>query len=166
MRLFTALWLPPAAVFALRGDVTIAEPPGWRLTDPASWHITLAFHGEADAGVLARRLERSAHGAPAPRLRVAGAGRFPRVRWAGVEPADGLAELVGAAGGDLERFTAHVTVLLQRPRPGPRLDTDPPISWAAHTGPWWTPQEVLLVASDSARGGSRYRPVHRVPLQQ
>lgn len=166
MRLFTAIWLPPAAVAALQADVPTAEPAGWRYTDPSSWHVTLAFHGEADAGVLARRLEKAAHGAPAPRLRVIGAGAFPRVRWAGVEPAGVLSELVSAAGGDLERFVAHVTVLLQRPRPGPHLDAEPAISWSAHTGPWWTPPEVLLVASESAKGGSRYLPVHRVALQQ
>jgi 2'-5' RNA ligase len=167
MRLFTALWPPAEAVAALlAATAPAAEPPGWRAVDPASWHLTLAFHGEADAGVLARRLDSAAGGAPAPRLRIAGAGAFPGVRWAGVETdaPEELARLVTAAGGDQAAFVPHLTVLRRRRRPGPGAHADPPARWASHRGPWWRPGEVLLVASEPARGGSRYRPVHRVPL--
>lgn len=174
MRLFTALWPPPEAIDALAADVEGVEmggtdgngavPRGWRRTDTATWHITLAFHGEADPGVSARRLERSAHGLPAPRLRLTGAGAFEGIRWAGVEADSSLDELVTTAGGDVAGFIAHVTVLRRRPRPGPDAETDPPVAWAAHRGPWWQPGEVLLVASEPGRGGKRYRVVHRVPL--
>ena len=167
MRLFTALWPAPDAVAALAADVVPAGAPrGWRATAPASWHVTLAFHGEADPGVLARRLEVAARGAVTPRLRIAGAGVFPRVRWAGLEVADPerLTRLVTMAGGDPAAFVPHVSVLRLRLRPGPGADPDPPVTWAAHRGPWWRPGEVLLVASEPGRGGSRYRPVHRVRL--
>lgn len=164
MRLFTALWPAPAAVAALRGVTPRVAPPGWRCTDPSSWHITLAFHGEADPGVQARLLEHGVHGRPAPRLRLAGAGAFPRVRWAGVDSDGPLQELVEAAGGDPERFVAHVTVLLQRSRPGRGAERLPATPWSTHVGPWWSPAEVLLMASEPAKGGSRYRAVHRVPL--
>lgn len=141
-------------------------PDGWRRVDPSSWHVTLAFHGEAQMGPLARRLEAAVYGAPSPLLRLRGAGAFAGVRWAGVEAAQAerLAELVGAVGGRPAAFVAHVTVLRMRSRPGPDPGPDPPTPWAEHVGPWWRPPEVLLVASEPARGGVRYRPVHRVPL--
>ena len=167
MRLFTALWLPDEAADALRAAVDPDRPPpGWRAVDPATWHVTLAFHGEADPGVLARRLERGAVGAAAPRLRAEGAGEFPEVRWAGVRAEDpaALAALVEVAGGRPADFVGHVTLLRRRRRPGPGTDPDPPAPWAGHTGPWWRPADLLLVSSVPARGGSRYRVVHRVPL--
>jgi 2'-5' RNA ligase len=167
VRLFTALWLADDAVAALR-EVTGAEAPpaGWRAVDPGSWHITLAFHGEADPGILARRLDRAARAAPAPRLRVDGAGAFDGVRWAGVqaEPGERLAGLVAAAGGEVDRFVPHVTVLRRRARPGRDADPDPPTAWAGHRGPWWSPPDVLLVSTEPGRSGPRYRVVHRVPL--
>lgn len=168
MRLFTALWVPPDATSALVLDVPApgAQDPGWTAVDPDTWHVTLAFHGEADPGVLARQLDGAVHGALAPRLRLAGSGSFPGVRWAGVEvrPAGGMAGLVEAAGGDPSRLVAHVTVLRRRARPGPGADPDPATPWCGHRGPWWRPAEVLLVASEPGRGGARYRVVHRVPL--
>ncbi len=143
-----------------------APPRGWRAIDPGTWHITLAFHGEADPGVLARRLDATAHGTGAPRLRLAGAGAFPGVRWAGVQadPPAGLGALVMIAGGDPAGFVPHVTVLRLRPRPGPDAEPEPDVPWSGYLGGWWTPGEVLLVASEAARGGARYRVVHRVPL--
>lgn len=162
-RLFTALWLPDGPVAALRA-VAGREPPGWRAVDPASWHVTLAFHGDADPGVHARALDAAARGAEAPALRLAGAGAFDGVRWAGVVSCGPIAELVRLAGGAPETFVPHVTVWRRRRRPGPAADPDPVPSWAAHEGPWWHPGDVLLVASEPARGGARYRPVHRVPL--
>jgi RNA 2',3'-cyclic 3'-phosphodiesterase len=167
VRLFTALWPASEAVAALVADTAPAGvPPGWRAVPPVSWHVTLAFHGEADPGVLARRLEATARGAPAPRLRIAGAGGFPGVRWAGLETAhpERLARLVTLAGGDPRSYVPHVCVLRLRARPGPGADPDPQPSWRGHRGPWWCPADVLLVAGEPARGGPRYRPLHRVRL--
>ncbi len=164
MRLFTALWPAPSAIDALAADAGDEVPRGWRRTDVTTWHVTLAFHGEGDPGVSARRLEGAAHDLAAPRLRLAGAGAFDGVRWAGVEAEAPLDGLVTAAGGDVARFVAHVTVLRRRPRPGPDPETDPATPWAEHRGPWWRPGEVLLVASEPGRSGVRYRVVHRVPL--
>ncbi|WP_232662506.1 2'-5' RNA ligase family protein [Pseudonocardia sp. TRM90224] len=158
MRLFTALWPSDEAAAAL-AEVVGPAPDGWRATDPAGWHITLAFHGEADAAEHAAALDSRAAGLPAPRLRLAGAGAFPRHRWAAVEadPTAAFVELVAAAGGDNERIVAHLTLLIRR-SPTARLDLAPP--WQDHVGPWWTPPEVTLVASEPAG----YRVVHRVPL--
>jgi RNA 2',3'-cyclic 3'-phosphodiesterase len=165
VRLFTALWVPPAAAAALRAVSTPdAVPPGWRAVDPQTWHLTLAFHGEAEPEQLASALHAGAHGAPAPRLRLSGAGSFRGVHWMGVqaEPADRLSALVAAAGGDPGEFVPHVTLLRRRGRgrsPGP--DRPP---WSDHRGPWWRPTTVLLVRSEPGRGGPHYRVVHRVPL--
>jgi 2'-5' RNA ligase len=170
VRLFTALWVPPAAAAALRAVTgSAAVPPGWRAVHPETWHMTLAFHGEAEPEQLAPALYTAAFGAPAPRLRLSGAGTFRGVHWVGVqaEPAERLQALVVAAGGDPVDFVPHVTLLRRRGRgrePGP---VQPP--WADHHGPWWRPANVLLVRSEPGRGrpgqgGSHYRVVHRVPL--
>ncbi|MDT7575640.1 MAG: 2,3-cyclic 3-phosphodiesterase, partial [Pseudonocardiales bacterium] len=106
MRLFTALWLPPAVAEALVAASAGEAADGWRRTDPATWHVTLAFHGEAQVAPLARRLDTVVRGVDAPRLRLRGAGRFEGVRWAGVEsaPAGALASLARLAGGSPGEF--------------------------------------------------------------
>jgi 2'-5' RNA ligase len=162
MRLFTALWPPPQAIDALAAEVGEEVPGGWRRTDVGTWHVTLAFHGDADPAASARRLDDAARGLVVPRLRLAGAGAFDGVRWAGVEVDGSLADLVTAAGGDPDGFVAHVTVLRRRTR----SLADPVTPWSGHVGPWWRPGEVLLVASEPGRGGVRYRVVHRVPFDE
>jgi 2'-5' RNA ligase len=94
MRLFVAI-TPPAE--ALEEMEALAAPlraawPRLRWTGPAEWHVTLAFLGEVDAGVLpglGTRLERAARRHPVLQLSVTGAGTFPgarraRVLWAGI----------------------------------------------------------------------------------
>jgi 2'-5' RNA ligase len=167
MRLFTALWPPPEAVEALTAASAGEPTDGWRRTDPSTWHITLAFHGEAQLEPSVQRLDAAVAGARAPRLRLHGAGRFDGVRWAGVQsaPAGALAALAHLAGARPGEFVAHVTLLRRRGRPDPHVDgPEPPTPWAEHTGPWWRPHEVLLVASEPGGKGVHYRPVHRVPL--
>lgn len=170
MRLFTALWPPPEAVAALAAAAAglgLDDDPAWRPTPPARWHVTLAFHGEADPGRLARELEERAGGAAAPRLRVAGTGEFPGVLWAGVQPAGpddaaALSGLVARAGGHPAEFVAHLT-LARRSRH--HRDRDPRDRGGdLPAGAWWTPSEVLLVASLGSRSGLVYQPVHRVRL--
>jgi RNA 2',3'-cyclic 3'-phosphodiesterase len=166
VRLFTALWVPPAAAAGLRALTSAGPvPAGWRAVDPDSWHLTLAFHGEADPGPLVDALDRAARDLPAPRLRLHGAGEFPNVRWAGVlaEPAERLHDLVAAASGEPATFVPHVTVWRRggraaRREPGPRS------GWSGHQGPWWRPADVVLVRSDTGRDGPRYQVVHRTRL--
>jgi RNA 2',3'-cyclic 3'-phosphodiesterase len=166
MTLFTALWRPDPAIEDLRGAAPDDPPAGWRIVDPESWHVALAGYGEAEPGPLARRLDHVARGVPAPTLRTTGAGASEGVRWAGVQAADPerLARLVELSGRPHRRYRPHVALLRRRPRPGPALDPDPPVPWGEHRGPWWRPTDLLLVSSEPARGGPRYRIVHRVPL--
>ncbi len=162
MRLFTAIVPPPDAVAVLLGALSGPVPAGWRRVDPATWHLTLAFHGDgADPAERVAALD-AARGLAAPRLRIEGAGAFPGVRWAAVaaDPPAGLSALVTAVGGDAAAFVPHLTVLRCRGRRRP----DPPASVPHLVGPWWRAGEVVLMASERGAAGPRYDEVHRVTL--
>jgi len=170
-RLFTALWPPAEALSALAGE--LAEhpdwpPEGWRPIPTARWHVTLRFHGEAEPGVLARRLEARASGLAAPWLRLAGAVSLLRVASVAVHPyaesdAAALAQLVRAAGGDPTDFGVHLAVA----RTARRDDAPPPAGpLARYRGPRWRPAEVCLVRSQPMSAGTRYTVLHRVPLSE
>ena len=190
-RLFTALWPSAEAVHALHTELSGDQewpPEGWRQVPTSRWHVTLSVHGETekdgiekdvidkdvDEGVLARRLEARAEGLAAPWLRLAGSVPLPRVVTAGLlsappDPADptaaplgsALAALTEAAGTDPRRFLPHLTVARTS-----RRDDRPPAGGppARHRGPWWRPEEVCLVLSESTSTGPRYSVLHRVPL--
>lgn len=175
-RLFTALWPPEEVVAALAEQVAglgLHEDPGLRVSPDERWHVTLAFHGEDDPGRRARELDERVSGARAPRLRTAGLGEFPGVLWAGVHPAGdadaaALADLVARAGGSPQRHVPHVTLARTRRRPRGGVEEAAVSAVAGSgrmaTGPWWTPSEVLLVASLHGRSGWSYQPVHRVRI--
>jgi len=90
-----AIALPDAAASELDQVVAPLRPawPDLRWTGRDAWHLTLAFLGEVDRGViagLAVRLERAARRRPSLTLSLAGAGAFPgatraRVLWTGVQ---------------------------------------------------------------------------------
>lgn len=140
MRLFVSLRPPPAALEHLR-----AQRPQWP-TDPARWHVTLAFLGDdADPGSVDAQLGRALAGRPAFDLRLEGAGAFGRGPvWVGVGgdlPAlHALAAAVaGATGVGTDRpYRPHLTVGRRVPRE--RL--------ATYRGPQWRATEVELVRSD------------------
>lgn len=168
-RLFTTLWPSDAAVTALRAELAAVSnwpPEGWRAVPMSRWHVTLCFHGEGDAGVLARRLDAAAGGLPAPTLRLAGAVALDGVAAVGVRPVadadgDALHDLVRAAGGAADRFRAHLTLARTTRRgdaPPPRGPLD------GYAGPHWRPAEVCLVRSELTSGVRRYTVLHRVNL--
>jgi 2'-5' RNA ligase len=161
MRLFTALVPPAAAVADMAAALTGPPPPGWRFVDPAGWHVTLVFHGEAEPAAVAAALDTAA-GAPAPRLRIDGAGAFPGVRYARVvaDPPDALHALVTAVGGEAAGFVPHLTVLRRRGRGSP----EPSVRLPRLGGPWWQAEEVVLMASERRPEGPVYTVVHRVAL--
>ena len=123
----------------LRGDLAEAverwrqrpDLAGLRWTDPATWHLTLAFMGPVEPsavpGLVARLTDAAAVHAPMD-LRTGGVGGFPsasrsRVAWYGVaDPDGGLAALAadvrGAAGVDAEAaFRGHITLARARREP-------------------------------------------------
>jgi 2'-5' RNA ligase len=92
VRAFVAL-IPPAGALAELADAVApvrASHPDLRWTPAAQWHLTLAFLGEVDDGVLpdlTRRLARAARRHPPVQLALAGGGRFgDRVLWTRVHP--------------------------------------------------------------------------------
>ena len=183
MRLFVAI-VPPAGVLAeLAAAVEPLQTaaPELRWTNRSAWHLTLAFLGNVDEGVLpalTTRLERAARRHPAQSLAIEGGGAFPsparaRVVWAGIradKPA--LAALAasvaagarraGAAPADEGRkYSPHLT--LARCRQPANVAT----LTAALTGfatAEWTAQSVHLVRSHLGGGAPRYEDVAEWPL--
>ena len=113
--------LPPEEV---RDELArFLEPrPGLTWTDPAQWHLTLAFCESVDTWRIDEFVDRLDAGARrhAPfRLRVAGAGAFPsvdrpRVLWAGVQgasvPGGSGAGSSADSGDDVRRLHALSTM--------------------------------------------------------
>jgi RNA 2',3'-cyclic 3'-phosphodiesterase len=164
VRLFVALDVPDAVradVSAALADAQAVAPAGMRWSDPARWHLTLAFLGEvADSRVksLTERLGRTAARHDAPTLLVSGAGRFDgRVLWAAVrEPLAAAGRLVPLAssvaaaarhsGIEVEdrTYRAHLTV----GRCATPTDLRGVVeALGALRSAEWTPASVLLVRS-------------------
>lgn len=168
MRLFAAV-VPPAAVLQELESVVAEHRAAWpmlRWSSPQQWHLTLAFFGEVDDGLVVRlgqRLERAArHHGPMP-LALSGAGTFPRsaqrarVLWIGVHDEQqgmpGLAASVAAGArrigvdSDDKPLLAHLTLARGRREPvdvqALVADLDP------FQGTEWTATEIQLIRSYS-----------------
>lgn len=147
-----------------------------RLTDPALWHVTLAFLGDLpDAARASDALDRASAVASPCVLRLGGAGTFGRGRfttaWIGVQ-GDGLDAIARAVRAQLRRakvpfdrkpFRAHLTI----GRPGDRVPRDvlaeDLATLAAYAGPAWKVKELCLV--ESHMGPKPTHEVwHRAPL--
>ena len=184
-RCFVAVPLP-AGLRADLTDVVAAwkgEPhqPDLRWTDPAGWHMTLAFLGWIEAGLSEEILERMA--APARRARpvkltAGGLGAFPsparaRVLWYGLADTDGVAASLASAirhalaqivprADDGTPFRPHVTLARARAERGADLR-----SWmtgrAVPSGvaPF---ERVILYRSHLGRGPAHYEPLGAVTL--
>ncbi|MEU6340129.1 RNA 2',3'-cyclic phosphodiesterase [Streptomyces sp. NPDC046977] len=196
MRLFVAV-MPPRAALAELGEAVAAlralpDADGLRWTDPAGWHITLAFLGEVGEDLLpalAERLDRAARRHQPYRTGLAGGGRFgDRTLWAGLDgqqSGDGreglemarVAEAAQAAArragvhyeDEHSRFHAHLTLARQRGhrgRVGLRPFTD---ALAAFRGTSWEADSVALVRSHPPAPGvpgaqPRYERLRTCPL--
>jgi 2'-5' RNA ligase len=156
MRLFVAL-VPPAEVVAALPPV----PEGVRAVPREQVHLTLAFLGELPSAEPVGALLPAALVGPAPRLQLAGAGRFGTAVWLGLRgDIDRLAELarrvqqVALDGGvalELRRWQPHLTVGRVRDRRPWAID-----SLAGYTGPTAAWTEVRLVRSTLGPGGARH----------
>jgi 2'-5' RNA ligase len=168
MRLFSALLPPTGAVEHLadwQAGHTADLPTELRWEPVERWHITLGFFGDGDDPVNRTKwLRRRAEGRPAPTVRLVGAGTFPGVLWVGVTATDErlLAQLARAAGAGRRGFTPHLT--LARWRSGwPEKDALTN-AFAGYTGPWFTPDAVSLMRSETGASGLTYTTVERLPL--
>ncbi len=165
VRAFVALAPPAEALAELEAAVAPlrAAHPGLRWTPPVQWHLTLAFLGEVDEGVLpplGGRLSRAARRHPPPSLALAGGGRFgDRVLWTGVhgevDRVRGLAASVAAAARrcriavDDRPFRPHLT--LARGRDG--ADLRPAVApLAGFAGSAWTADALHLFRSRLGAG--------------
>lgn len=180
-RMFVAV-VPPEPVREHLADFLEARP-GQRWTDPAQWHVTLAFMASVDAHRVDDLVERLATKAAKRRpfsVSLAGAGAFPdpiraRVLWLGVDTAGddtlaGLAQGARAAAAkvgappDGARFTAHLTLARLRPPVEATrwlriLDT--------YRSPDWRVESIELVGSHLGQGPAgrpRYETVAQLPL--
>lgn len=156
------------AVDAWRGQPEAAD---LRWTDPAGWHVTLAFMGSMDPDAVPRlsdALADAVRDVPAFRLGAGGLGTFPRpaaarVLWYGLADDDGrLADLstrvrdaVGEANGDEDRFRAHLTLARANNGRGTRLPADWPDRTAVPSGELAV-DHVVLYRSYLGRGPAHY----------
>jgi 2'-5' RNA ligase len=168
MRLVSAIVPPPEVVDHLAtwlaghmGDL----PPELRWTPVDQWHVTFGFFGDGDDPVRRGKwLRRRADGRPAPRLRIAGAGTFPGVLWAGVRTDDErvLAQLAKAAGAGRRGFRPHLTLARWRSgKPDEAAMVEP---FEGYSGPWFTPDVLLLMRSELGPDRPTYTTVERLPL--
>ena len=135
-----------------------------RYVPPTQWHLTLAFYGSVardKVPALDEGLGRAASRTRPLRLRLAGAGTFPRqpgkarVVWVGVEgDVDELRRLADRCAGagrrariamEARAFRAHLT--LARARQGAIDATATVEQLAAFASDWWTVERLRLVRS-------------------
>lgn len=176
MRLFAAI-VPPEEVLdsleaaVLRSGARSADGAAVRWNARDLWHLTVAFYGDDDLPARARRLGEWLRGIPAPRLRIAGAGTFPGVLWAGVtgdRASDRAAvEAVAAAAGtgdDRRPFHPHLTIARWRRRRRPAAIGRVTDALADYAGPSWVAHEVVLFSSELSDRGPRYTAQQHFPL--
>jgi 2'-5' RNA ligase len=180
LRLFVAAGVPAPVRDAVAEAAAPLHASGGdlRWTDPAAWHLTVAFLGRTETarlGALTAALDEVASAAaPFPvRLRpAAGRGGRSSVLWVELEPSPpftALAATVQAALGRLglrteERaFRPHLTLARARGR------ASVPRSLAQnYRGPalTWTIESLDVVRSHLGRGGARYETLMTCPFGQ
>ncbi|WP_333744475.1 RNA 2',3'-cyclic phosphodiesterase [Streptomyces ardesiacus] len=186
MRLFAAVLPPEDVTASLAAEVAalrrLPAADGLRWTGRDGWHLTLAFYGEVDAGLvpdLSARLERAARRTEPFELALRGGGQFGRGRalWAGAQGdlatlrlLAGRAESAGRRAGlamyGHRRYTAHLTLARSRQAHDVRPCVE---ALAGFAGPAWTVTDLALVRSTLPASGvpgeqPRYETVARSPL--
>lgn len=163
-RLFSAL-VPPAPVLDHLAAALGPFDPPLRPEPRAGWHVTLGFYGDGeDPATRSAWLTDAVTGLVAPRLRLRGAGTFPKVGWVGVRADQALSRLALAAGAGVERpYRPHLTLARWRHQEQ-ELGTAALHPIEGYEGPWWLATEVVLLASSRTAGGVRYTPVVRCVL--
>lgn len=163
-RLFSAL-VPPAPVLDhLAARLHGCDAPV-RWTSRELWHVTVGFFGDDDDPVRRSKwLRRRVTGRVAPGLRLVGCGSFRGVFFVGVATDDErrLAKLAQAGGAGRQGYRPHLTVARWRSR---GADISALIAlFDGYTGPWFTPDELLLLRSEPGQRGPTYTTVESMPL--
>jgi RNA 2',3'-cyclic 3'-phosphodiesterase len=184
-RCFVAVPLPDDLREALAGAVAPwraeAGAVDLRWTDPAGWHLTVAFLGWVSADLIESLLDalvRPAAAARATLLSAGGLGAFPsprraRVVWYGVADTEGRAASLAdgvrrAVGGMVPRVAEdapsrpHITLARARAQRGTDLS-----EWlAARSAPSGVIpiERIILYRSHVGRGPARYEPLGSVAV--
>lgn len=168
MRLFFAVFMPDNIKEALAG---LTQPrPGWRLTPPEQFHVTLRFLGQVEEQDLAKwqNLGRKAAGnVPAFFSYLNGTGHFPprgpaRIWQIGVQ-GEGWQALYQELYRDHEQaqpereFYPHVTLA--------RSQGGEPWPAASLNAGFWV-ESLALVESHLSSNGSSYQLIESFPLQR
>ena len=172
MRVFVALELPQAFasdIAALSRQLKYAVEG--RFLAAETYHLTLAFLGEATEAGIASAIEAACTNAAAIPLRSDGLGKFGRASdatlWLGIAAtpdlmrlAETVREELGARGGayDGKPFKPHIT-LARRVRI-PRTDL-PPLAFPLND----EASAVTLFKSTLARDGATYKPLYTARLE-
>jgi RNA 2',3'-cyclic 3'-phosphodiesterase len=166
VRLFFALWPPPATAEALAAWAReVSGSSGGRVTATENIHLTLAFLGDAQPGeaiAAARRVRAARHDLPIDSAKYV---RRNEMVWVGPAkmptPLEDLVTQLHASLRDVgfaledRPFAAHITLIrkARQPRSIPAL---PKLGWPAG--------QFLLIRSRTSPKGSSYEPVERFPL--
>ena len=168
---------------SLRHDLAAAVE-GWRTrpdlarlrwTDPAGWHVTLAFLGAVDAdlvGDLGEAVRAVAVDSQPALLRTGGVGGFPsprraRVAWYGIaDPDRHLADIAGRLGASLgldasAPFRPHLTLARAK---GVPVDLSAWGKGAAEPAGILEVTGLELMRSHLGRGPARYEIITGTPL--
>lgn len=170
MRLFVAVVPTGSAVRELKSALKLLPAQGVAWTDPADWHITLAFLGEVPderrPALSTALADLAARNGPV-RLCLTGSGHFDsRVLWAGVDgDVDGLHALAlgtreAAESANVEfddrPYRPHLTLAFARQRDKNGTSTDPsglpdvrPLAdaFAHFSGTSWHADKLLLMST-------------------
>ena len=163
-RLFVALTVPDTASEAAERSIAPIRDSELRWVPKERWHVTVEFIGAADPEDTARQWSHRVEGIAPMRVRLAGAGAFPKMRrgtvlWVGVECNPDHWHRLAA-----DDQQPHMTVARSR---RPTDMTDVVATLADHAGPEWIATEVVLFDSQSGGaddGGPSYSAIHRFPL--
>lgn len=170
MRLFSAILVPEQHLAELAEIIEGPRErhPEFRWAPAGNWHITLGYYGGVEpAGVDSRLswLRERLDGQPAPKLRLAGAGTFPQVLWAGVE-SDGLAGLARLAGAETDGRAYHAHLTLARHTPEQTGAAQAVAAGlAGYRSPEWTAAETVLMTSERIENQQVYRVAGRIALR-
>lgn len=162
------MWPPRETAAALHVWATAAQrASGGRVTRLETIHLTLAFLGDVDEGLVPSlkdfKVKGEKHALPIEQARY---WRHNRIIWVG--PKDLSASFVVLSGNlrkklkenefriEARPFAAHITLIRKARDPGP-LPPLPAVEWPV--------EEFVLVRSQLSSEGSRYDVLQRYPLR-
>jgi 2'-5' RNA ligase len=169
--------VPPAEVLDAVDALLERRRGRFRWTRRDQWHVTMQFYGRVgDPDALAAALVDACTTRPPVRLQLRGGGGFPSARraevyWLGVDDGDALALLHEVVMDATVQFVArrdrvafHPHLTLARLSGKLDLSADVDALAGVPVGPPWMADALLLLESETRRGGAVYSEIARIPL--